>query len=945
MSEVSGSSISKGVFVCKGKKLRANPRDYYIGSKKKPNLELECGLRMEVFENLWNKTSAEIMSLQSELNAKVLDDLISFVKYSSSGVLRGDCLQRHRVVREIPTAALVTGVNVPDHSAMFSSLVSMLEKCVTPHVAVLKSINCQTIHSIISDTVSQLLNTSDSLNNEEDFEDQPEKPPLKKRTSSTMSSISRWYAGLYKGQYGHSSKSKGSSKVESPDFKPSLQSPQKVSCENTSPRPRHMTPVTLQAKHLQKMTLRSPRKYAAVDDLDLYSAPTRRSRSVASGTPQKPSGTTPRKSARLAERSPQNLGNSMKGSRLGKSVAEESPNSLTVLLDRMPQNLASRCKIIADNSPVSFPGTPKKKTSSDNFKSPQKIRCSPRLKDLPASPVSSSEATRSLWSLPQKDLHDSSPRSSMKSPRKRTAEIDRVPSSRKQLEFEKTAVTKSVKPVVIVFKDFEGFPNHVLQDFITICGNHLDELPLVMVFGIATTVGAVHRALPHAVSSILSMEKFQIPPSSDCLTQVLTKVLMTNAVPFKLSAKVFNFLLDIFLYHDFSVVGFIQALKFTMLEHFYSNCSSILCQTTKNVSEQVMLLSAKQLDDVRSCMSFRRFVERQPPAEQIKLLDDNNYAKKVVIELIESIEKYHSTIYPVLLCLHTVVHKLPQWPLGRQVRELYASCLGGNICDSQDYERAMNLIRALSREELQANLRQMSCHLRAEVSDELSIVRDQLDEHCAKLDQVEDLSLPHFTENLDDSSVEDAILPKKLTMYTLREKLRKMERKNKVPTKFEVLRDGIVDYLDSIFRKYLGSYRNLVLHEVFYYDDVDRLRKCINASPRATIQNALTQPNTYLHNDLLDLDPGQLTSDLPDVSLVYKLHLECSRLINLYDWLQAFVTIVQSEAEPGKSGTKSVDRVIQARFIQAVSELQFLGFIKPTRRKTDHVARLTWGGC
>ena len=34
-----------------------------------------------------------------------------------------------------------------------------------------------------------------------------------------------------------------------------------------------------------------------------------------------------------------------------------------------------------------------------------------------------------------------------------------------------------------------------------------------------------------------------------------------------------------------------------------------------------------------------------------------------------------------------------------------------------------------------------------------------------------------------------------------------------------------------------------------------------------------------------------------------------------------------------------------ARFIQAVSELQFLGFIKPTLRKTDHVQRLTWGAC
>lgn len=30
----------------------------------------------------------------------------------------------------------------------------------------------------------------------------------------------------------------------------------------------------------------------------------------------------------------------------------------------------------------------------------------------------------------------------------------------------------------------------------------------------------------------------------------------------------------------------------------------------------------------------------------------------------------------------------------------------------------------------------------------------------------------------------------------------------------------------------------------------------------------------------------------PDLSIVYKLHLECGKLINLYDWLQAFLTIV-----------------------------------------------------
>ena len=54
--------------------------------------------------------------------------------------------------------------------------------------------------------------------------------------------------------------------------------------------------------------------------------------------------------------------------------------------------------------------------------------------------------------------------------------------------------------------------------------NHLYHLPLVLVFGIATAVTTVHRLLPSGVSSLMCIEKFQSPPSSDYLTRVVQKV-------------------------------------------------------------------------------------------------------------------------------------------------------------------------------------------------------------------------------------------------------------------------------------------------------------------------------------------------------------------------------------------------------------------------------------
>jgi len=57
---------------------------------------------------------------------------------------------------------------------------------------------------------------------------------------------------------------------------------------------------------------------------------------------------------------------------------------------------------------------------------------------------------------------------------------------------------------------------------------HVREMPVVLVFGIATTVDSVHRSLPHRITSLLSMEKFQAPSSSDYLSMVLQQVSISN---------------------------------------------------------------------------------------------------------------------------------------------------------------------------------------------------------------------------------------------------------------------------------------------------------------------------------------------------------------------------------------------------------------------------------
>ena len=99
---------------------------------------------------------------------------------------------------------------------------------------------------------------------------------------------------------------------------------------------------------------------------------------------------------------------------------------------------------------------------------------------------------------------------------------------------------------------------------------------------------------------------------------------------------------------------------------------------------------------------------------------------------------------------------------------------------------------------------------------------------------------------------------------------------------------------------------------------------------------------------------------MPDLCIAYKLHAECGRLINLYDWMVSFncvhkkvqlhFSLISTNAlqvnllkQDDEEDNEEIEPIIQARFIRAVAQLQLLGFIQSSKRKTDHVARLTWG--
>ena len=110
--------------------------------------------------------------------------------------------------------------------------------------------------------------------------------------------------------------------------------------------------------------------------------------------------------------------------------------------------------------------------------------------------------------------------------------------------------------------------------------------------------------------------------------------------------------------------------------------------------------------------------------------------------------------------------------------------------------------------------------------------------------------------------------------------------------------------------------------------------------------------------------------ELPDTSILFKRYLDSGKMINVYDWFESFQTVLETQRmelrtrstnnkrqtrtpSPRKRGKmkqpppeteEDLERwkvEVNARFIRALHELDYLGFIKHIKRKAkaDHVLR------
>lgn len=132
----------------------------------------------------------------------------------------------------------------------------------------------------------------------------------------------------------------------------------------------------------------------------------------------------------------------------------------------------------------------------------------------------------------------------------------------------------------IIIPDFELFNKDVLRDLILTVSYYRSQIPLVLVFGVATTVTALENTLPLQFTSKAKFHVFKSQSSMNILNSIIEGILLNSRHHFMLSGNSLQLLVEIFLFYDFSLTGFVQGLK-VRLSLAYSDdnirCNACFC--------------------------------------------------------------------------------------------------------------------------------------------------------------------------------------------------------------------------------------------------------------------------------------------------------------------------------------------------------------------------------
>ncbi|KAG0140656.1 hypothetical protein CROQUDRAFT_726028 [Cronartium quercuum f. sp. fusiforme G11] len=457
--------------------------------------------------------------------------------------------------------------------------------------------------------------------------------------------------------------------------------------------------------------------------------------------------------------------------------------------------------------------------------------------------------------------------------------------------------------LVIIIEDFEAFNSIVLEDLILVFIDLMKDIGIVMLFSLSTSSDALHSLLHRTILTRLQVTPFAVHLGDHGITLILQDLIFDPESSFNLEANVIRSLLSAHEHLNNSIDNLISKLHFIHLTHFYTNPLINLFNSSKthNLIEENSYenLIDGEINFITYQLSLTNSYQKniQKKSHEIligKLQNEINYEeyktnpKNLFKKLLNSYNQRN----------HSVKMKYKAFCLLKS--------LGSNWPEKN---RTLHwLLFNLDKIQL-LNYSQDLCKL----------LRHSNDDSIIKLiptllqDLQEDTTLINLLESLNDvllngnRGIGRAHLVNTHQPYIVDQ----LVESDKL---FSKLIGELSESLESIFSQNFGpnNYHNLIFNESWTFNN-------------HLLLNQVFHPNhiAQIKKDLKDSQNNQYKR-------MYELYQETNgKKINLVDWFNVF--------------KKNQDQINnEAKFLNYLGNLGFLGFLNNEKRKIEHVSKNVW---
>ncbi|KAL4253363.1 ORC3 family protein [Abortiporus biennis] len=531
--------------------------------------------------------------------------------------------------------------------------------------------------------------------------------------------------------------------------------------------------------------------------------------------------------------------------------------------------------------------------------------------------------------------------------------------------------------LTIVLHDFEQLDPSVMQDVFYICSKHVPSLPLVFLLELSspTTPSYLHIAYPRSTLALLDISSVRSPAGPDIVEEVLARTFFDVEYnpEVMLGPAALEYLVDFTTRHSTSVDAALNVIQLALLKHFEEPFTFFLRDILLGTSSENDTI--EKLEDPESFNFLDTLLTRvwsdASSQENNEVEAQINWKAPSIPDLLQTVSdaKEESS------------KRTQKFRLGYQVLTVIQKFMKAEgyrtTSNSEGEQPPMDLMVKVAKGKATSDVRYLALMVK-------KLSATQLDSLLSQLHQFFQNRLTPAMRREEEAARVRIVSEMVKLQHAIREDEGQEDDLRTSPSIAQIA-TSVGDWLSEYIHSRLVRLDQGILWDVWNTGTTPFPSEILNPAPRITVINALLRPFDFARMDNQlhetqgpeDIEEPELW-ELPDTSILFRRYMEAGKMINVYDWFESFAVALDAQRRhllrkqkegsqtpqknKGKGKAKAVDEEeedeeeieetekeqeawrmeVQARFIRSLHELDFMGFIKHTGRKADHVIKTTY---